>query len=75
MHGLAACDTGVPKSSVLEINNFWRKTSYNIGGYIFSLDDIEHGILRGTNFFLFFFYVCDTVTMIIMMMTVMIVLE
>ncbi|XP_073234466.1 uncharacterized protein [Porites lutea] len=46
IHGLAACDTGVPKS-VLEINNFWRKTSYNIGGYIFSLDDIEHGILRG----------------------------
>ena len=52
IHGLSACDTGVPKS-VLEINNFWRKTSYNIGGYIFSLDDIEHGILRGTNFFLF----------------------
>ena len=58
---------------MLEINNFWRKTSYNIGGYIFSLDDMEHGILRGTNFCLF--YACDTVAMIIMMMIVMIVLE
>ena len=40
------CESGLP-NSVLEIENFWRRTSYNIGGYIFSLDDIEHGILRG----------------------------
>ena len=40
------CDDGLP-NSVLEINNFWRRTSYNIGTFIFSLDDIEHGILRG----------------------------
>jgi len=46
IHSLALCDNGIP-SSVLEINNFWRRTAYNIGGYTFSLDDIEHGILRG----------------------------
>jgi len=40
------CESGLP-NSVLEIENFWRRTSYNIGGYTFSLDDIEHGILRG----------------------------
>jgi len=46
IHGLAMCESGLP-NSVLEIENFWRRTSYNIGGYTFSLDDIEHGILRG----------------------------
>lgn len=40
------CESGLP-NSVLEIKSFWRKTSYNIGGQKFSLDDIEHGILRG----------------------------
>ncbi|XP_078366756.1 uncharacterized protein LOC144650866 [Oculina patagonica] len=40
------CESGLP-NSVLEIENFWRRMSYNIGGYTFSLDDIEHGILRG----------------------------
>lgn len=70
---MAACDTGAPKS-VLEINNFWRKTLYNIGGYIFSLDDIEHGVLRGTNFF-YFFYACHEGTMIIMVMIAIIVLN
>ena len=34
-------------SSVLEVNKFWQTTAYNISGYVFSLDDIEHGILRG----------------------------
>ena len=43
------CESGLP-NSVLEIENFWRRTSYNIGGYTFSLDDIEHGILRGKTF-------------------------
>ncbi|XP_015767391.1 PREDICTED: uncharacterized protein LOC107346125 isoform X2 [Acropora digitifera] len=46
IHGLAVCENGIP-DSVLEISRFWRRTAYNIGGYIFSLDDIEHGILRG----------------------------
>jgi hypothetical protein len=30
----------------LELEGFWSSTSYKIGGHIFSLDDIEHGILR-----------------------------
>ncbi|OCC14290.1 Glucoamylase [Dissulfuribacter thermophilus] len=34
------------KDSVKEISNFFRQVRYNIGGYIFCLDDIEHGILR-----------------------------
>ncbi|MFN8673781.1 MAG: DUF547 domain-containing protein [Candidatus Sericytochromatia bacterium] len=43
------------KNSVLEIKQpfdltpyrFFETVAYNIGGYIFTLDDIEHGILRG----------------------------
>lgn len=34
-------------SSVLEVQDFWKKTSYRIGAHVYSLDDIEHGILRG----------------------------
>lgn len=33
--------------SVLKVKQFWRTTAYRIGGHVFSLDDIEHGILRG----------------------------
>ncbi|XP_071947353.1 uncharacterized protein [Antedon mediterranea] len=44
LHGLAVSET--PLASVLDVTNFWSKTSYNIGGNIYSLDDIEHGILR-----------------------------
>jgi GH15 family glucan-1,4-alpha-glucosidase len=33
-------------NSVLEIINFFGRIGYNIGGYFFSPDDIEHGILR-----------------------------
>jgi hypothetical protein len=32
--------------SVTEMPGFFRQTAYNVGGYRFSLDDIEHGILR-----------------------------
>ena len=45
IHGLAAREQ-LPKS-VLDIQQFWRVTCYSIGGHVFSLDDIEHGILRG----------------------------
>ena len=45
IHGLADCDQ-LP-SSVLDVNKFWANTCYCIGGHTFSLDDIEHGILRG----------------------------
>ena len=27
--------------------NIWKSSAYNIGGFIVTLDDIEHGILRG----------------------------
>ncbi|XP_071505361.1 uncharacterized protein [Diadema antillarum] len=33
-------------SSVLEIENFWQTSAYIIAGHAYSLDDIEHGILR-----------------------------
>ena len=50
IHGLAT--TGQLPKSVLDVSNFWKSTSYSIGGMVFSLDDIEHGVLRG----LFRFY-------------------
>ncbi|MBW1869015.1 MAG: DUF547 domain-containing protein, partial [Deltaproteobacteria bacterium] len=33
-------------ASVREISNFFTHIAYNIGGYTFTPDDIEHGILR-----------------------------
>ena len=44
IHGI--CEEGVP-SSVLGVTNFWKSIAYNIGGHVFTLDDIEHGVLRG----------------------------
>lgn len=35
------------RDSVKEVTNFFRRIGYNIGGMIFTADDIEHGILRG----------------------------
>ena len=34
------------RGSVLEIINFFDRIGYNIGGFFFTPDDIEHGILR-----------------------------
>lgn len=34
------------KTSVQDVKGFFMKTSYRLGDYVFSLDDIEHGILR-----------------------------
>ena len=45
IHGLAASEE-LP-SSVLGVEQFWQKTAYDIGGLVYSLDDIEHGVLRG----------------------------
>jgi len=45
IHGLITCDK-LPQS-VLDVQLFWKTTAYHIGGHVFSLDDIEHGILRG----------------------------
>lgn len=33
--------------SVKEVSNFFDRVSYEIGGFLFSLKDMEHGILRG----------------------------
>ena len=27
--------------------NIWKASAYNVGGFVLTLDDIEHGILRG----------------------------
>ncbi len=45
IHGLLEAEQ-VP-GSVLQVNRFWQDTAYNIGGLVYSLDDIEHGVLRG----------------------------
>ncbi len=45
IHGLASAEK-LP-SSVLELHEFWKLTCYSIKGLTFSLDDIEHGVLRG----------------------------
>lgn len=45
IHGLVEL-SDLPQS-VLKVNQFWTSTGYNIGGLDYSLDDIEHGILRG----------------------------
>lgn len=45
IHGLVE-QSQLPES-VLKVQQFWKTTSYNIGGNVYSLDAIEHGILRG----------------------------
>jgi hypothetical protein len=44
VHGIIQLDV---KNTVKEVSGFFEYVSYNIGGYYFSLDQIEHGILRG----------------------------
>ncbi len=44
VHGIIQLDV---KESVRDVSGFFENVSYNIGGYNFSLDQIEHGILRG----------------------------
>lgn len=44
VHGII--ELGI-KNSVNEFPSFFEKVSYKIDNYIFSLDDIEHGVLRG----------------------------
>ena len=43
IHGVIEFDI---RDSVLDVTNFFRRISYNIGGFVFTPDDIEHGILR-----------------------------
>ncbi len=44
IHGII--EMGVTRS-VKEISNFFDRVTYKIGGFVFSLNDMEHGILRG----------------------------
>lgn len=46
LHGVVVF--GSVPSGFIPKTLFFTRTSYNIGGCNFSLDDIEHGILRGT---------------------------
>ena len=34
-------------TSVLDLPRFWEKYAYQVGPHTFSLDDMEHGVLRG----------------------------
>ncbi|MCX6179618.1 MAG: glycoside hydrolase family 15 protein, partial [Chlorobiales bacterium] len=43
IHGVIEFDI---RGSVLEITNFFGRFGYKIGGFFFTPDDIEHGILR-----------------------------
>ena len=45
IHGLATAPS-LP-ASILDLAGFWNVTCYNIGGLTYSLDDLEHGLLRG----------------------------
>ncbi|XP_069132459.1 uncharacterized protein [Argopecten irradians] len=45
IHGLGTMDT-LP-NSVLDVSQFWKRTCYKIGKNVYSLDNMEHGILRG----------------------------
>jgi len=36
-------------SSPIAVSKFWSTYAYNIGGLVYSLDDIEHGCLRGNH--------------------------
>ncbi len=44
VHGILELDVS---KSVKEVPSFFRAVCYKVGDYVFSLDDIEHGILRG----------------------------
>jgi hypothetical protein len=46
IHGIIALDV---RQSVKEVAGFFTRVAYNIGGWLFTPDDIEHGILRGNS--------------------------
>jgi hypothetical protein len=46
IHGVIDWDI---RESVMERNGFFTRLKYDIGGHLFSLNDIEHGILRGNS--------------------------
>lgn len=44
LHGIVSLRV---RRTVREVWNFFGRVSYRIGGFTFSVDDIEHGVLRG----------------------------
>lgn len=54
LHGLCELSTSIANMPEWFANpslraNFYKQIAYNIGGYIFTLDDIEHGLLRANS--------------------------
>lgn len=47
VHSICEIQKTTDIGTTLDVPNFWGTHAYNIGGFIFTLDDIEHGILRG----------------------------
>jgi GH15 family glucan-1,4-alpha-glucosidase len=43
IHGVIELDI---RDSVQEVRNFFRRIRYDVGGHLFTPDDVEHGILR-----------------------------
>ena len=41
------------ETNVTELKGFWQVNCYKIAGLVYSLDDIEHGVLRCESAFLF----------------------
>lgn len=46
LHAIADASAAAPIQSVLDVPQFWS-TAYVIGSVVLTLDDIEHGVLRG----------------------------
>ncbi len=44
IHALISLDS-MPESP-LKVSGMWSKFAYNVGSCLFTLDDIEHGVLR-----------------------------
>jgi hypothetical protein len=44
LHGVVRLDL---RRSVWQVSDFFGRVSYRVGGHVLSLDEIEHGILRG----------------------------
>ncbi|XP_068223070.1 uncharacterized protein [Palaemon carinicauda] len=47
VHSICEAQKTSDIGTTLDVPNFWATHGYTIGGFIFTLDDIEHGVLRG----------------------------
>lgn len=50
MHAIAHMQKDIDQdtSILAKCSKFWTQKAYRISEFVFSLDDIEHGILRGS---------------------------